>query len=91
MGEINKPLSEISKKLDNIQRLLALIAVKDLDTEQNKIELLDRLGFKPIEIAVFLGKSPDNISVQLNIIRKKKEKLKAETKLETVVDPEVKL
>lgn len=74
MGEIDKPLAEISKKLDNIQKLLAMLAVKDLETEQSKIELLDRLGFKPVEIANFLSKSPDNISVQLNLIRKKKQK-----------------
>ena len=74
MGEIDKPLIEISKKLDNVQKLLAMIAAKGLETEQDKIELLDRLGFKPVEIANFLSKSPDNISVQLNRIRKKKDK-----------------
>lgn len=74
MGEIDKPLAEISKKLDNIQKLLAIITVKGIETEQAKIEMLDRIGFKPVEIASFLGKSPDNISVQLSIIRKKKQK-----------------
>ncbi|MCW3996787.1 MAG: hypothetical protein NWE98_11655 [Candidatus Bathyarchaeota archaeon] len=44
--------------------------------------MLDRLGFKPIEIAAFLGKSPDNIGVQLNIIRKKKGKPRSENKTE---------
>jgi hypothetical protein len=74
MGEIEKPLAEISKKLDNIQRLMAIIAVRGIETEQGKIDLLDRLGFKPVEIANFLGKSPDNIGVQLSIIRKKRQK-----------------
>jgi hypothetical protein len=40
--------------------------------EQDKIEALDRLDFKPSEIAKMLNKSPENVSVVLGIIRKKK-------------------
>lgn len=58
--------------MDKMLRLLALDAVKGITTEQEKIELLDSLGFRPIEIAGLLNKTPDNINVQLNIIRKKK-------------------
>jgi len=67
-------LKDISEKLDNILKLLAINTVKAIETEQGKIDLLDQLGFRPVEIANFLSKSPDNINVQLNIIRKKKEK-----------------
>ena len=80
----NDFLSEISGKLDKILKLLAIDAVKGYSTEQEKIELLDSLGFRPVEIAKFLNKSPENVSVQLNIIRKKKEKTpKTPTKTET--------
>jgi len=80
----NDVLTEISGKLDKILKLLAIDAVKGLSTEQEKIELLDSLGFRPVEIAKFLNKSPENVSVQLNLIRKKKVKTtKTPTQTET--------
>ena len=74
MSQTNDILLEISGKLDKVLRLLALDAVKGYEKEQEKIVLLDSLGFRPVEIAKLLNKSPDNISVQLNLIRKKKSK-----------------
>ncbi|MCL5986928.1 MAG: hypothetical protein M1371_10275 [Actinobacteria bacterium] len=68
-------LKEISKKMDKILNLLAADAIKGYKVEQEKIELLDALGFRPIEIAKLLNKSPENVSVQLGIIRKKKDKV----------------
>ena len=82
MSQTNDLLNEISEKLDKILKLLSIDAVKGYSTEQEKIELLDSLGFRPIEIAKFLNKSPDNVSVQLNIIRKKKKTPKTTTKPE---------
>jgi hypothetical protein len=67
-------LKEISGKLDKMLKLLVADTIKAYGREQEKIELLDSLGFRPVEIAKFLNKSPDNVSVQLNLIRKKKEK-----------------
>ena len=85
MSQTDKLLVEISEKMDKLLRLLALETVKGITAEQGKIELLDSLGFRSIEIAKFLNKSPDNVSVQLNIIRKKKEKAakKVAEKVET--------
>ena len=80
MSQTDKLLNEISGKLDKMLKLLALDAVKVLEKEQDKIELLDSLGFKPVEIARFLNKSPENVSVQLGIIRKKKEPKTASSK-----------
>jgi len=60
--------------MDKMLRLLAVETVKGIEKEQDKVELLDSLGFRPIEIAKLLNKSQDNINVQLNIIRKKREK-----------------
>ena len=82
MSQTNDLLNEISEKLDKILKLLSIDAVKGYSTEQEKIELLDSLGFRPVEIAKFLNKSPDNVSVQLNIIRKKKKTPKTTTKPE---------
>lgn len=73
MGQTEDLLSDISAKLDKILRLLTIDAVKGIEKEQEKIELLDSLGFRPVEISKLLNKSPDNISVQLTIIRKKRE------------------
>ncbi len=74
MSQTDKLLAEILGRVDKMLRLLALEAVKGITAEQGKIELLDSLGFRPIEIAQFLNKSPDNVNVQLSIIRKKKVK-----------------
>lgn len=65
-------LKEISIKLDKILKLLSVDVIKDYSTEKEKIELLDSLGFRPIEIAKLLNKSPENVSVQLGNLRKKK-------------------
>jgi len=73
MSQTDKLLTEISEKMDKMLRLLAIDTVKGIEKEQDKIELLDSLGFRPLEIAKLLNKSQDNINVQLSIIRKKKE------------------
>jgi hypothetical protein len=71
--QTNNLLEEISGKLDKVLKLLAIDAVKGFEKEQQKIELLDSIGFKPSEIAKMLNKSPENVSVVLGSIRKKKE------------------
>jgi len=60
--------------------LNAVDAVKGIEKEQDKIELLDSLGFRTTEIARLLNKSPENVSVQLGNIRKKKEPKTAQPK-----------
>jgi GTP cyclohydrolase FolE2 len=80
----NDLLGEISGKLDKILKLLAVGAVKKYSKEQDKIELLDSLGFRPVEIAKFLNKSQANVNVQLTLIRNKKEpKSKSRKKKQT--------
>jgi hypothetical protein len=59
-------------KLDKITKLLAVPALREREKEQDKIELLDQLGFRPVEIAKILNKSPENVGVVLGNIRKKK-------------------
>ena len=62
----------IVDKLDKILKLMARREVGGMPKEQDKIEALDSLDFKPGEIAKMLGKSPENVSVVLGNIRKKK-------------------
>ncbi|MCW4002618.1 MAG: hypothetical protein NWE95_01720 [Candidatus Bathyarchaeota archaeon] len=65
-------LQQISDKMDKLLRLQALEFVKNIPEEQRKIELLESLGFRPVEIAKFLNKTPENINVVLSGLRKKK-------------------
>jgi DNA-directed RNA polymerase specialized sigma24 family protein len=67
-----KQFDTLTDKLDKITRLLALLYLKDTEKEQAKVELLDGLGFRPVEIARMLNKSPENVGVVLSNIRKKK-------------------
>jgi hypothetical protein len=68
-----KQFAVIVDKLDKMLKLLASENVKGLPREQDKIEALDSLDFRPGEIAKMLGKTPENVSVVLGNIRKKKQ------------------
>ena len=67
-----KQLDIICDKMDKMTKLLAVLVMRGIEKEQAKIELLDTSGFRPIEIAKLLNKSPENVSVVLGNIRKKK-------------------
>jgi hypothetical protein len=64
-------LREISGKLDKLIRLEALAVVRNESSEQDKIGLLDSLGFRPIEIAKMLNKTPENVGMVLTKLRRK--------------------
>ena len=69
--------NEILKELRQITKLLVLVAIKGGDRSQREqIESLDKIGFKPREIAHFLGTTPGTVSVALSNIRKKSKKEK---------------
>lgn len=65
-------LQQISDKLDKLLRLQAMAVVQGISEEQGKIELLDSIGFRPVDIAKLLNKTPENINFVLSSIRKKK-------------------
>jgi len=67
-----KLLRAILDKLEKIEKLQALQAVKGTEKELDKIDLLDSLGFRPVEIARLLNKSEANVGVVLSSLRKKK-------------------
>ena len=80
MSQTNDLLSGISEKLDKVLRLLALDVVKGYEKEIDRIDILDSIGFRPIEIAKYLNKSQDNVNNRLNEIRKKREKASEKSK-----------
>lgn len=64
-------LQQIDAKMSTLIRLIALDIVKGRSFME-QIELLSNAGLTPAEIAIVLGKTPNNIRVQLHHIRKKK-------------------
>lgn len=62
---------EITAQLNRITKLLVIIATKD-QKQREQIEILSRTGFQPKDIADLLGTTPNNVSVTLSDIRKKK-------------------
>ena len=68
-----RQFSVLVDKLDKILRLLTIEAVKGKETEQDKIDLLDSLGFKATEIDRLLGKSSGYSSVVISQLKRKKQ------------------
>ena len=64
--------ADISKKLDTLIRLQAMLLVRGETTEQAKVALLDQLGFRPVEIARMLNKTPENVGMVLSRLKKGK-------------------
>ncbi|MHC4663423.1 MAG: hypothetical protein ACYS8W_17320 [Planctomycetota bacterium] len=62
---------EILHELKLIKKLLAIQAVKG-KTYREKVLILNSLGFGPKEIAEFLGKTPNAISLVLHEAKKTK-------------------
>lgn len=64
-------LIEISEKLDRMTKLFSIVALRDKETDKEKIELLDSVGFQSIEIAKLLDRQANAIRAQLSRIRSK--------------------
>jgi len=60
----------LDRKIDVIIRLLAQNLVRDMKTQKEKILLLSSIGYKPIEIANFLGTTNNTVSVALTKAKK---------------------
>jgi hypothetical protein len=69
----SKQFQFFEDKFDKTIRLLTILALKGVEREDEKIELLDMMGFRQSEIARLLNKSPQNVNVVLTRLRKKKE------------------
>ena len=62
-------LSEISKKLDVISRLLALSLPKTIN-QNHKMKILSELGLQPKDIANIIGTTANTVRVELSKIKK---------------------
>ena len=62
---------QILQELKRINRLLALTLIKDQTNQTEQIEMLDRYGFQPKDIADLLRIKPNIVSATLSYIRKK--------------------
>ena len=62
-------LSEISKKLDVISRLLALNLPKTINQNQ-KMKILSELGIQPKDIASIIGTTANTVRVALSKMKK---------------------
>ena len=60
----------IIEKLDKIMRLLTLDALKEKQTQKEKILFLHSLDFKPLEISKKLSTSSNTVNVRLSEARK---------------------
>ncbi len=72
-----KLLRAILDKLEKIEKLQALGVVKGIEKDQDKVELLASLGFRPVDVAHMLGKTQENVGAVLSNIRKKKSPMAA--------------
>ncbi len=59
-------------KLDQILRILAVIATKDMK-QREQISLLSKAGLQPKDIAALLGTSGNTVRVELVALRKSKD------------------
>jgi len=66
---------QIEKKLDILIKLSAIEAVRGREFRE-QVMILNQVGFQPKDIADLLNKSPNNISVTLNYIRKNQKEVK---------------
>lgn len=71
--DTNKLLESISKKL-GVLIALNLVSMNSKATTTENIEMLDRFGLTPIEIAEILNTSPNTVNVTKSRIKNSKKK-----------------
>ncbi len=57
--------NEVLEKLDTLIRIQALLAVRSMDTQKEKIIFLYGAGIKPKDIAMILGTTPNTVNVAM--------------------------
>ncbi len=67
--------ANISTRLDQVVRLLAILAVSD-KKQRDQISVLSRAGLDRHEIAEILGTTPGTVSVELSNLKKSSKKEK---------------
>lgn len=64
----------LTQEIKRTNRLLAQILIRDKDSNTERIGLLERCGFPPIEIADLLNMKLNNVTATLSNIRKAESK-----------------
>ncbi len=67
--------NEISKKLDIITKLLATQLIQEKDYRE-QAQLLNNIGMQPKDIASLTGKTVNNVTVTLHLMKKNSKKKK---------------
>jgi len=67
--------NEINKKLDIITKLLATQLIQEKDYRE-QAQLLNNIGMQPKDIASLTGKTVNNVTVTLHLIKKNSKKKK---------------
>ena len=70
---------EILQELQRISKLLALTIIRELKLQQEKVELLSSVGFRPKEIANITGIEANQVSAVLSNIKKKAQTVKVKS------------
>jgi DNA-binding CsgD family transcriptional regulator len=70
---------EILQELQRISKLLSLTVTRELKQQQEKVELLFSVGFRPIEIANITGIGARQVSAVLSNLKKKAQTEKGKT------------
>jgi DNA-binding CsgD family transcriptional regulator len=76
MNELKE--NEILQELQRISKLLSLTVTRELKQQQEKVELLSSVGFRPIEIANITGIGSKQVSAVLSNIKKREQTGKGE-------------
>ncbi len=84
-----RQFATIVDRLDKILRLLTIETVKGKEKEQDKIELLESIGFKSSEIDRLLSKSPGYSSVVIAQLKKKRQPKIPSGPQTSIASPEV--
>jgi uncharacterized protein YjcR len=58
-------ITEISDKLDTLIRIQALLAVRGMEKQKDKIIFLYGAGIRPKDIASILGTTPNTVNVAM--------------------------
>jgi DNA-binding CsgD family transcriptional regulator len=76
---MNDHSAEILERLDQIFKMLAIVATGDL-RQRDRIALFSKVGLSPKQIAELLGTSSNTVRVELVSIRKNLGKKRSERK-----------
>ncbi len=58
-------LNEINEKVDTLMRIQALLAVREMDIQKDKIIFLSSAGIRPKDIATILGTTSNTVNVAI--------------------------